>query len=250
MILLLLLSFLAQGGELGFRLEGPAPASTLWLAETWDWEAGNLAVYAEGTPFPPTFRRANLKLTWNLDQLTISPELFLLGSGRVDLFFTGSAKGSASFLGMNTTFHAGMKGGWVGVNIAPSPIFVAWSAIRLEKDKLSAELNLDGPSPWRPSLAFSLGSVAINFGSTIFLTVSHEEGMRTGSSGLQIFPSPTQFHTLRWNWEKADFQIFLASSGQIWAKAMVSEGNLASSAFFSRSPGGNFQAVLEVRLSF
>ncbi len=250
MIFLLCLAFLAQAGEVGMRLEGPAPGGAFWLAQTWDWKEWTLGVYAEGAPFPPSFRLSNLKLAWNPGQVTLSPELVLFASGRTDLFFSGSAKGSAPFYGMDMVFQAGFKTGWVGVNIAPAQILLAWSLFRLEKDKFSVEFDLDGPAPWRGSLAFSSGSVAISLGSTISLTISQENDWCTGSSGFQLFPSPAQFHTLRWNWENTELQAFLASSGQAWFKARVSQKDWTSSALFSRSPEGGFQAVLEVRWSF
>ncbi|MGB9757533.1 MAG: hypothetical protein ACPLRP_06745 [Candidatus Bipolaricaulaceae bacterium] len=138
----------------------------------------------------------------------------------------------------------------IALNIAPTPLLIAWGALRWEKEEFAVEFDLDGPSPWRPSLTLDIGPLALNFGSTLSLTLSQEAGACAGTSGIQISPDPLQFHSLRWSSRNAQFQAFLASSGQAWWKVQVTKDNWTSSAFFSFSAGAINQAVFELRFAF
>lgn len=248
MILLLFLALLGQAGEIGVRFEGPSPNGAIWWQEDWNWENLGLSGCAEGALFPLEFRRASLKLIWTTEYLSLSPELTLFGSFRTDAFFTGSAKASASFWGADLTFQAGLKAGLIAVNIAPSEIFFAWGFVHVEKGAFSAELNIDGPSPWRASSKVSFGPLSVNLGSTVSLMLSEVSEAFAVSAGLQILPRPSQFHSLRWTLENTEIRVFLSSSGQGWLRVQVSQEPWTSLAFFSFGRG--ITASLEVRLSF
>lgn len=249
MLFVAIFAFLAQAGEVGMRLDGPAPGGTLWLEQTWDWEDWTFFAYAESAVLPLSFSRFNLKLTWNPECLKLSPELILLGNGRVDFLFTASAEISTSFQDATVVFQAGSKTGWIGLNIAPTPILVTWGVLRWEKGVASAEFDLDGPTPWRSTLKIQMGSIILTLGSASSLAFSQDNGARTETSEIQIFPKPLQFHSIRWSEGDREFQVFLSSSGQAWWKAQASEGNWTGSVFFSFLNGGA-QAHFELRLAF
>jgi len=118
----------------------------------------------------------------------------------------------------------------------------------VEKGAFSAELNIDGPSPWRASSKVSFGPLSVNLGSTVSLVLSEETKVFAASAGLQILPKPSQFHSLRWTLENTEIRIFLSSSGQGWLRVQVSQEPWTSAAFFSFGRG--ITASLEVRLSF
>lgn len=231
------------------QMEGPAPSGTLWLEQLWEFQSWSFFARVEGS-LPLAFRRSNLKLSWSADNLSLSPELVLFGKGRLDFFLTGAVKFSTSLQGGTALFQVGSKVGLIALNMAPTTLFVSWGTLRWEKEEIAVELNLDGPSPWRPSLALALGPITLNFGSTISLTLSGETRAYTGTSGIQFFPKPMQFHSLRRSFGDSEFQAFLASSGQAWWKAQTRKGNWTGSAFFSFSPEGLNQAIFELRLAF
>jgi hypothetical protein len=249
MLFVAIFAFLAQAGELGIGLDGPAPAGTLWLEQTWDLGDWTFFAYAESALFPFSFGRFNLKLTWNPESLELSPELNLLGSGRVDFLFTASAEMSKSFQDATVVFQAGAKAGWIGLNIAPTPILVTWGFLRWEKGLASAELDLDGPAPWRSTLKIQMDSITLTLGPAISLGFSQDNGAWTETSEIQIFPKALQFHSIRWSEGDREFQVFLSSSGQVWWKAQASQGNWTSSVFFSLTNEG-VQAHFELRLAF
>lgn len=249
MLLLAFFAFLAQAGEFGMELQGPVPSSTLWLEKIWEFEGWSVFARVEGS-LPLEFRRANLKLSWNTGNLSLSPELLLFGNGRLDVFLASSFQLSTSWQGGTASFQVGSKAGLIALNIAPTPLLIAWGALRWEKERCAVEFDLDGPSPWRPGLTLDIGPLALNFGSTFSLTLSQETGAYAGTSGIQIFPNPIQFHSLRWSSGKSEFQAFLASSGQAWCKVQATKGNWTGSAFFSFSPEGINQAIFEVRFAF
>ncbi len=249
MLLLALFAFLAQAGEFGMELQGPVPSGTLWLEQIWEFKGWSVLARAEGS-LPWGFRRANLKFSWNTGGLSLSPELLLFGNGRLDVFLASSSRLSTTWQEGTTSFQVGLKAGLIALNIAPTPLLMTWGALRWEKEEVAVEFDLDGPSPWRPSLTVDIGPLALNFGSTFSLTLSQEAGAYAGTSGIQIFPNPLQFHSLRWSSRNAELQAFLASSGQAWWKVQVTKDNWTSSAFFSFSSEGINQAVFALRFAF
>jgi len=248
MLLVVIFAFLAQAGELGIGLDGPAPGGTVWLEQTWNWENWSFFAHAESAIFPLSFGRLNLKLTWSPEHFKLSPELILLGSGRADFLFTASAEMNTSFQDATVVCQAGSKTGWIGLNIAPTPILVTWGFLRWEKGIISGELSVDGPTPWRSTLKIQMGSITLRLGSAGSLTFSQDNGAWTETSDIQFFPKPLQSHSIRWSAGDREFQVFLSSSGQIWWKAQASEGNWTGSVFFSLS--GDAQAHFELRLAF
>ena len=115
---------------MGIGLDGPAPDGTVWLEQTWNWENWSFFAHAESAILPLSFGRLNLKLTWSPKHFKLSPELVLLDSGQADFLFTS-------------------KTGWIGLNIAPTPILVTWGFF-------SGELRIDGPPPWCPTLKIQI----------------------------------------------------------------------------------------------
>ncbi|MCS7240382.1 MAG: hypothetical protein NZ651_03960 [Candidatus Bipolaricaulota bacterium] len=246
--LLLLLTFSGASGEIGARVEGLAPAGTVWL-ET-DWEEVGATARIEGNLFPLGFRRGNLKIAWGLGEFSLAPEFTVFGSGRIDLFLSSSLESRLTTYGSNLAFHAGAKGGLAAVNLAPSVVFATWLIIAVEKDAFSAELSLDGPYPWQSRLEICWDQVTLNLGTIISLTLSGEQKEWQLSSTFQIWPKPVQTHSLVWTGESSELRISLASSGQHWCRVGESQGDWAVSAFFAFSCAQLTQVALEVVRTF
>lgn len=97
MLLLLIVSLLGQAGEVGVHWETPEPGASTWVQAIWTWGEYRLTVHGEGGLLPWGFRRGGVRLSWDSPRFSLSPEATLFGTGRVDLFLSGSGKWNMSF---------------------------------------------------------------------------------------------------------------------------------------------------------
>lgn len=248
MILLLFLIAVvpALAGEVGLRLEGPAPAGTLWLSYAGGGEGWSLLGRAEGDLFPLGFRRGAARVAWDLAPFSFSADLVLLGSGRTDLFFGSSGEISKPWSRLHLKVQGGMKAGWIGVNTAPLWILSSWAFFSLDSEHFSATLGLDGPSPWQGNLQLRLASLALNLGSVVALGAGWESPPWSAEFSLQIWPRPVQTHVLRWSLGNRRFQILLDSAGQLRAQFSSAKGGGRASVFLSFSFVRSIQMALEL----
>ncbi len=233
MILVLLLFFCwASAGEVGLRLEGPDSRGSLWLTEAWEISVLNLSGRAELSLFPLRFQTAGLKLSSSLGTLSGALELSALGTGRIDLFLSGTAKGSARAGDFTVLGQMGAKFGWVAINLSPSTIFLAWAMVGMEKGDFSGEAHVSGPSPWEPSLKLRYGPLSVLLSSSVSLEVSAENGPWGLTSSFQIWPRPSQTQALSYSMRGKSLRAWLGSAGNFGLRISISKEEWVASASF------------------
>ncbi len=249
-VLLVIVALFGEAGEVGVRTESPAPAGLAWIGQTWQWREWSFSGWVGSRFLPLSFHRASLKLSWTGPNSSFSAEGVVLGSGRLDFFLSGSAKGHMVLQGLTLSGQVGGKGGLVAVNIAPFGFLTTWAILSLETDDFSGELSLEGPSPWQTGVRLESGPVALSLGSSFSLTISSGENEWNTTTLVQLWPKPLQTHTLRWAVPDREFHLTLHSSGQVWCRVSVTKEGWTVSAFFSLASLRLTQTVFEVVRNF
>lgn len=251
MIFLLALFFsLASAGEVGLRLEGPEATGSLWISEAWEILFFQFTGRAELSLFPLGFRMASLKLGASSGPFLSSLELNASGTGRIDLFLSGTAKGSNRVGDFTVLGQIGTKSGWAAINLSPSAIFLAWGMLGIEKGDFSGEVFLSGPSPWEPSLKLRYGPLSFALSRSTSLEISAERVPWALSSSFQIWPKISQTQTLIYSQEGKSFRAWLGSAGNFGIRVSVSQGDWAASASFLFVWGRMTQLGAEVTKTF
>lgn len=250
MLLLLIVSLLGQAGEVGVHLETPEPAAFTWVQAIWTSGEFRFTLYGESGLLPWGFRRGGVRFSWNSPSFSLSPEAALFGTGRVDLFLSGSAKWNTAFQGLSLSVQAGTKTGWAAVNLVPTQILATWVLARLEKGGFFTEFSGDGPSPWQPRVRLGFGPITLSLGSTISLAVTVQGENQNVSSQLQFGPNIFQVHSFRWTDQIHELGASLDTSGRAWIRASSTNEDWTVSAFCLFSHARLGQMVLEVRQKF
>jgi hypothetical protein len=238
MIFLLALFFsLTSAGEVGLRLEGPEATGSLWISEAWEILFFQFTGRAELSLFPLGFRMASLKLGASSGPFLSSVELNASGTGRIDLFLSGTAKGSTRVGDFTVLGQIGTKSGWAGVNLAPSAIFLAWGMLGIEKGDFSGEVFLSGPSPWEPSLKLRYGPLSFALSRSTSLEISAERVPWALSSSFQIWPKFRK-HRRSHTPKKEKLRAWLGSAGNFGIRSAFPKGiGLPPHPFFSFGGG-------------
>lgn len=251
MIFFLVLFFaLASAGEVGMRLEGPEATGNLWISDAWELSFLSLAGRAEFSLFPLGFQRVSLKLSTSPGPFSGFLELSALETGRIDLFLSGTAKGSARVGDFTLLGQVGSRFGWAALNLAPSPIFLAWGMLGIEKDDFSGEAHVSGPSPWEPSFKLRYGPLSVTVSSAVSLEIVEGWGPWMLSSSFQIWPRPFQTQALMYYLEGKSLRAWLGSTGNLGLRVSVSQEYWTASVSFLLVWGRITRLTAEVTRTF
>lgn len=216
-LLLVAFALSALGGEVGIYLESPGAQGSAWLSHGWEVFGGSLNGRVDLGLLPLGFRRAGLSFGLAGDVFGTKAELGILGSGRMDLFLSGSFSWNAPADLLPLLLHLETKQGFLDILGGPTWIGIAWATLRADLGELWAELNLSGPDPWEGEAQLGWNDfVSITLARVARLELSTSEGPLTLASTMALGPQPGHTHTLAWKQGAFSARLNLGTKAERW----------------------------------